>query len=265
MDEFNYYSAILQNNTFSGLFVGQNIVSLRQVDSTNTYLKNLLSKGEPLAEGTVIMAEEQFAGRGQVNNTWVSEPGMNLTFSILLCPSFLLPENQFQLNLAVSLAINDALTPIIGRDLKIKWPNDIYVKNQKLGGVLIENIVQGTSWKYAIVGIGINVNQVNFPAGITNVTSLKKILHQDYDLQNVLKEICDKVSIRYQQLKSDRSSLMAEYVTNLYKLNTPSRFRIGNKEVEGVITGVTEQGFLRLKIADEENTYGFKELSYIIP
>jgi len=102
----------LQNNTFSALFVGQNLLTLKEVDSTNNFLKNLLSNSKPLPEGTVIMAESQFAGRGQQENKWHSEPGKNLTFSILFKPSFLGVLNQFDLTRAISLGVFDALEPI---------------------------------------------------------------------------------------------------------------------------------------------------------
>ena len=123
----------MQNNIFSGLFVGQNFVSIKEVDSTNTFLKNLVSNSKPVIEGTVIMAESQYAGRGQQNNGWHAEAGKNLTFSILLKPSFLPLADQFDLTRAISLGVFDALLPLLGDKLKIKWPNDIYYANNKLG------------------------------------------------------------------------------------------------------------------------------------
>jgi BirA family biotin operon repressor/biotin-[acetyl-CoA-carboxylase] ligase len=122
----------LQNNIFSGLFVGQNFLVLKEVDSTNNFLKELLSNSKPLMEGTVIMAENQYAGRGQHQNGWHAEPGKNLTFSLLLKPHFLPVIEQFDLIRAVSLGVFDALQPILGDKLKIKWPNDIYYADFKL-------------------------------------------------------------------------------------------------------------------------------------
>ena len=264
MDENNYYSAILQNNTFSGLIVGQKIVVLKQIDSTNNFLKNELSKSAPLTEGTVIMAEEQFAGRGQMENKWISEPGLNLTFSILLCPTFLSPEVQCALNVAISLAINDALSPIIGDGLKIKWPNDIYVNDQKLGGVLIENILRGRRWKYAVVGIGLNVNQINFVGVGSPVISLKKILHQDYDLKKLLLEICEAVSFRYHQLREGNKQHLEEYLKNLYRFNEFHTYCIDGIERPASIVGVDERGMLKLMVDGRVYRYGLKEVGYII-
>src|SRR6201996_2639796 len=169
----------LQNNTFSALFVGQNLLTLKEVDSTNNFLKNLASNSKPLPEGTVIMAENQYAGRGQQQNTWHAEPGKNLTFSLLLNPIFLPVSQQFDLTRAISISVFDTLRPLLGDALKIKWPNDVYYGDKKLGGMLIENILSGNTIKHAIVGIGLNVNQEKFPETAVNATSVKQILQRD--------------------------------------------------------------------------------------
>lgn len=254
----------MQNNTFSRLFVGQNVVTLKRVDSTNDYLKKELTKSTPLPEGTVILAEEQFAGRGQVSNTWCSEPGKNLTFSLLLLPTFLSPEKQFLLNQSISIAINDVLFKIIGAGVKIKWPNDIFFGDYKLGGVLIENILRGNTLKYAVIGIGLNINQLDFPHDIKNVTSLKKILHQDYDINTVLAELCQSIEQRYLQLRAGKHSLIEQqYLKCLYKLNEMHTFKIGGQEVEGIISGVDKNGFLEVLFAGELRKYNFKEIAFV--
>ncbi len=255
----------MQNNTFSGLFVGKNVIALQQVDSTNNYLKNHLSKSEPLPEGTVIMAEEQFAGRGQFSNRWLSQPGKNLTFSLLLCPSFLNPDKQFLLNIAVSIAINDVLARIIGCNCKIKWPNDIFFGDNKLGGILIENILRGKEWKYAIIGIGINVNQTEFPESIKNVTSLKLISSVSYDLSAILRELCQSIQERYIQLRENHfEQHYQEYISRLYRFGEQHRFKIKGSEKTGRITGVDEEGRLNLDVNGEICRYGFKEIAYVL-
>ena len=190
----------LQNNIFSGLFVGQNLLTLKEVDSTNNFLKNLLSNSKPLPEGTVIMAESQFAGRGQQQNKWHSEPGKNLTFSLLLRPSFLSVNDQFDLVRAMSLGVFDALQPLLGDQLKIKWPNDIYYADKKLGGMLIENLLQGAQIKNAIIGIGLNINQEHFPGEAGNAVSLKQILQKNYDLRGLLADICNHIEAYYRRI-----------------------------------------------------------------
>lgn len=254
----------MQNNTFSRLFVGQNVVTLKRVDSTNDYLKKELTKSTPLPEGTVILAEEQYAGRGQVNNTWCSEPGKNLTFSLLLCPTFLNPEKQFLLNQSISIAINDTLVKIIGDGVKIKWPNDIFFKDCKLGGVLIENILRGNNLKYSVIGIGLNINQLDFNPDIKNVTSLKKILHQDYDILAVLADLCRSIEQRYLQLRAAKYSMIEQkYLECLYKLNEVHTFRIGEQELDGIISGVDKNGFLEVLFEGELLKYNFKEIAFV--
>ena len=254
----------MQNNTFSGLFIGKNVLKLDKVDSTNTYLKDALSKSAPLKEGTVIMAEEQFAGRGQATNSWSSEPGKNLTFSLLLTPHFLAINKQFDLNKMICLAINDVLVSYIGDTAKIKWPNDIYAGNDKIGGILIENIIQGKQLKYAIIGVGLNVNQIKFPENIKNVTSLKQILHADYDLQMLLAEICQAVETRYMQLQSgDTSGLSSKYLSKLYWLNEWKYFVINGIKDSGRICGVSSEGHLQVELGSGIKEFGLKEIEFM--
>ncbi|RZL32226.1 MAG: biotin--[acetyl-CoA-carboxylase] ligase, partial [Pedobacter sp.] len=241
----------MQNNTFSTLFVGQNLIKLSAVDSTNNFLKSLLSKSEPLPEGTVIMADDQFAGRGQQGNVWHTETGKNLTFSVLLKPSFLLLANQFLLNMAVSVAINRALVKYLGNDVKIKWPNDIYYGNKKIGGMLIENTIVGTTIKSSIIGIGLNINQQHFPTHLVDsATSLYRILQENVNLELTLAEICSHIEVAYLHLRAGKDSIIKEeYIKNLYKIDMQSSYRQNGEVFEGMITGVTEQGLLNVMIA----------------
>ena len=210
------------------------------------------------------MAETQFAGRGQSQNSWHSEPGKNLTFSILLHPRFLAVSHQFELNIAISLAVNDVLKAYFGDRATIKWPNDCYIDGHKIGGILIENIVQGTVLKHAIIGMGINVNQSDFPAAIQNVTSFSKILHTDYDLNDLKNEICRSVEARYLQLKAGKKdALLADYLDNLYLLNKRAPYRTQDGEVEGIITGISPEGFLLLETEEGVQQYGVKEVEFL--
>jgi len=255
----------LQNNTFSTLFVGQNLIKLSAVDSTNNFLKNLVSKSEPLPEGTVIMADDQFAGRGQQESTWHAEPGKNLTISILLKPNFLPLSKQFLLNMAVSIAINNALVNYLGNDVCIKWPNDIYLLNKKLGGVLIENTIVGGAIKTAVIGIGINVNQQKFDDTILNkATSMKQILQEDVNLRQLLIEICSQIEYLYLRLKSgDYTFLRTAYVDKLYLLNKPSYFRKDGRVFEGIIKGVLDSGMLNVEVDNEPVEFNFKEIEFL--
>ena len=211
-----------------------------------------------MIDGTVIMAENQYAGRGQHQNGWHAEPGKNLTFSLLLKPSFLSITNQFDLVRAVSLGVFDALNPLLGDKLKIKWPNDIYYAERKLGGMLIENIIQGTQIKNAVIGIGLNVNQDEFPAHLPNPVSVKQILHQDYDLKALLSEICRHIEKYYLSLKAGNISLIRKaYSQQLYWLNELRSFKTGESVFKGAIAGVRDDG----KLIIQNNISGEKEFS----
>ncbi len=254
----------MQNNIFSGLFVGQNLLTLKEVDSTNSFLRNLLTNSKPLPEGTVIMAEHQYSGRGQQQNKCHSQAGKNLTFSILLKPTFLSAVNQFDLTRAISLGVFDTLRTLLGDNLKIKWPNDIYYNDSKLGGMLIENVVQGSSINNSIIGIGLNVNQDDFPDGLTNATSVKQILHKDYDLRLLLSEICSNIEAYYLHLKAGRIDFIRNaYLNSLYWLNEPRRFKAGGEVFEGIIEGVADNGLLQIKKDGSTTGYDLKEIEFL--
>ncbi|TSD64699.1 biotin--[acetyl-CoA-carboxylase] ligase [Inquilinus sp. KBS0705] len=254
----------MQNNIFSGLFVGQNLVTLKEVDSTNNFLKNILSNSKPVPEGTVIMAEEQFAGRGQHQNVWYAQPGKNLTFSILLNPGFVDAQGQFDVTRIASMGVFDALQPLLGDKLKIKWPNDIYYGDKKLGGMLIENILKGSQIKNSVIGIGINVNQDEFPESAANATSIKQILHKDYDLKNILSEICNNIEAYYLHLKAGRFSFVRNiYLSRLYWLNERHRFKSNGVEFDGTIINVQDNGLLVVATAAGQQLYNLKEIEFL--
>jgi BirA family biotin operon repressor/biotin-[acetyl-CoA-carboxylase] ligase len=255
----------LQNNTFSTLFVGQNLIKLSAVDSTNNFLKNLLSKSEPLPEGTVIMADDQFAGRGMQENVWKVEPGKNLTISLLLKPSFLALNKQFLLNMAISIAINNTLSTYLPKGLSVKWPNDIYYNEVKLGGVLIENSITGNSIKNTVVGIGINVNQALFPVELAQkATSLYQILQENVNLQVLLADLCSQIEASYLQLKGNKDDMIRKaYVGRLYKINTSALYRQNGEVFEGIITGVSDLGLLNINKNGKLVQFNFKEIEFI--
>jgi BirA family biotin operon repressor/biotin-[acetyl-CoA-carboxylase] ligase len=175
------------NNTF---FTGKFLIHLPSIDSTNNYAKEYIAKSSPI-DGTVILADEQYAGRGQTGNVWLSEPNKNLTFSLIYHTSFLLATEQFYLNMAVSLGIWSTVSNQLST-VKIKWPNDIYVNHQKIAGILIENTISGMYLKYSVIGIGLNVNQDTFPTDVP-ATSLKCLTGQELDRQSVLNKLLNAV------------------------------------------------------------------------
>ncbi len=254
----------MQNNIFSCLFVGQIFFTLKEVDSTNNYIKKLLSNSTPLIDGTVIMAENQFAGRGQQQNKWFTEQGKNLTFSIYLKPEFLPLTDQFALTMAVSLGVFDALYPLLGDGLKIKWPNDIYYHDYKLGGILIENIVQGMDIKGTIIGLGLNINQEKFPDYLPKAISLKQILLQDYDLKTILADICGKIEKNYLLLKAkDKSIVRKQYLDRLYWKDEARFYKTTEGVFEGFLKTVRENGLLVINNNGKELEFSFKEVEFL--
>jgi len=224
----------------------------------------MVSNSEPLPEGTVIMADSQYAGRGQMGNTWHAEPGLNLTFSVYLKPGFLDVNKQYLLNMAIAIGIRNALTLYVKEGITIKWPNDIYHYNKKLGGVLIENVITGSTYKYAVIGIGINVNQQSFNQyKLGTAESLGKILQQDVNLIELLGKICNQVEAQYLMLKGNHDKLKADYLKGLYAFDRDSVFKDKNGIFKGKITDVTSRGQLIVGVEGSERTYDFKEIQFL--
>lgn len=166
----------------------ENLIHLTSTSSTNEYLYDLIFRDDSLTEGLVVWSDFQTSGKGQLSNVWESEEGMNLTFSMLFFPSFLPIQSQFLLSQFVSLGIVDYLSNEVGmKDVTVKWPNDIYWKNKKIAGVLIENLLMGNSISHTIVGVGLNVNQKKFlsdaPNPVSMATATKRHFNLDDELQ----------------------------------------------------------------------------------
>lgn len=249
----------------STMFVGQRLIRLDQVDSTNSFAMGLL-KGMPLEEGAVVTTTKQTRGKGQRGNSWESQPGQNITCSIVLRPVFLDAAEQFDLTRAVSLALTDMLSDVLSdQEIRIKWPNDIYVGNNKIAGILIENIVSGSQISYSVVGIGLNVNQTDFISGAHNPTSLHKITGRTHDLDGVLKMLCAAVEVRYLQLRGNaRIRLAGEYLARLFMAGTPTRFTDFSNIFEATIEEVTREGLLVLRDNNGNcRKFAMKEIGWI--
>ncbi len=243
------------------LFIGQRLVSVPECHSTNSLASELASQSIPL-EGTVVITSNQTAGRGQRGNTWETEAGMNLTFSILLKPSFLPVKNQFYLTIITSLAIADFLiTKSIG-EIKIKWPNDVLVRQNKICGILIENSIQGGSIQQSIIGIGLNINQKKF---ITpSATSVAALTNQNFNLNDALNSLLEKFEQRYLQLRGGKHGrLKKEYLENLFGLGERRLFTSGDRKFDGVIEGLSENGELIVRHDNRSELFSLKEISFV--
>lgn len=257
----------MQSNAFSESFVGQNVITVPEVDSTNDYLKSELTKSKPLMEGTVIMAVHQFAGKGQKQAVWHSEPGKNLTCSLFLRPNFLQPSEQFDLSVAISLAMAKCMEEILGNPVSIKWPNDILVDGRKLAGLLIENSWFGSEWKSAVVGIGINVNQRQFPVELAEkVTSIIILQKENIEVSEVLCQLCQHIDFEYKRLMRRENELQRqEYVDRLYLVNEHHMYAVGGVCLSGRILGVSSQGKLIVDFGGQSKEFDIKEISYECP
>ncbi|HEX8517370.1 MAG TPA: biotin--[acetyl-CoA-carboxylase] ligase [Bacteroidia bacterium] len=249
------------------LFIGQNAIHLTAVDSTNSYASEMLRQIRPV-EGTIIYTFEQNKGRGQRGNEWHSEPNKNVALSIILHPVFMAPSEQFMLTKAVSLALADLMAELLpdeASEVKIKWPNDIYVHGQKIAGILIENIIADNSIQSCIAGIGINVNQTEFNPVIKKAVSLKLLSGKEYDLVSLVEGLCRYVEARYLQLKSRKwEKLDHDYLKYLFQLNEWKTYIVPGEEFEGKILSVSSSGKLQVELHSAEvKEYDLKEIAFV--
>ncbi len=233
-----------------------------ELDSTNDELLRHIPEYDNLS---VVAAVSQTAGRGQRGNRWLSEPGGNLTFSLLLKPADYPARDFMGITFLSTLVIRDWLRGE-GVPSVIKWPNDIYVGKKKICGMLIENGLEGDRIVSSVIGIGLNLNQTVFPGELVNPTSLKRLTGRSYGLEQALAEICALFGERLPLLDSDREALYAAYGADLFQAGLPCRYRdlASGEEFTGTIKGVTREGRLLMERDGEIRTYAFKEVGYIL-
>ncbi|WP_314084156.1 biotin--[acetyl-CoA-carboxylase] ligase [Capnocytophaga gingivalis] len=240
------------------------IIKLNATNSTNTYLKNLL-KEKQVKDLSCIWALSQTQGRGQQGAKWISEPGKNLTFSVLKKFENLPSEYHFLLNMEVSLAIFRALKKLYIPDLAVKWANDILSSKKKICGILIENTLHKEQISSSIIGIGVNVNQVFFN-DLPNVSSLQKIMGHPFDLEEVLLLICQELEVSLKSLSPTRfETMLDEYHTHLFRKDKPSTFEYPNGErFMGYIRGVSHNGQLQVEQEDAlMSSFSLKEIKLL--
>lgn len=236
--------------------------------STNDELAKMIQElGEEIPEGTVVATTHQTAGRGQRGNHWEAAPGENLTFSFLLKPRFLRATDQFRLSIAVALGVHAFLRGHLDEGLKVKWPNDLFFGDRKLGGLLIENTIQGHSLAESVVGIGINVNQLRF--GVPTATSLRAATGQPYryDLDALLVRLLECLEAEYLRLRrGDHEAQKARYLAALYRYQEWHPFRDAEGRLfNGQILGVDEAGRLALQTENGGVRYfGVKEVGFVV-
>jgi BirA family biotin operon repressor/biotin-[acetyl-CoA-carboxylase] ligase len=247
------------------LFVGKNLIELPSCQSTNDEAAALLNQQPNVAEGSLIVTPQQTGGRGQRGNTWLAVHGQNITCSFILKPTFLLAQQQFALNVVAALAIAEMLQTVYGvPQVQIKWPNDVYVADQKIAGILIENSLQGNKIVHSIVGIGLNVNQTAFDA--PNATSLQLQTAQTYDTDAVLSHLCSSLEKQYMLLRGNQYNVLkTKYLAQMYRRGENALFLevANNTTFAGEIIGFNDLGQLAIRTAEQLRYFSFQEVRYL--
>lgn len=239
-----------------------NIIKLSAIDSTNSYLKQLVKEGMA-SDALIITTDNQTFGRGQQGASWQFQAGKSLAFSLLKRFEALPIHSQFTIAMATSLGVQKGLQKLGIPEVKIKWPNDILSDGKKLCGILIENIVKGDTIKESIVGIGLNVNETDF-IDLPNATSLKLSSGVQFNLDEVLREVSKAILKELDALKTvDGAKLKSVYESQLFRKNEISQFQdVAGNQFNGTIVGVTESGQLRIKTEENnEQLYSLKEIT----
>jgi BirA family biotin operon repressor/biotin-[acetyl-CoA-carboxylase] ligase len=249
------------------LFIGRQRFEEEELLSTNQYALDLVRKGL-LKEGAIILAGKQAAGRGQRGSSWESEPGKNITVSVVLMPAFLDPVKQFELTQISALAVAGCVEIMLGSGIEktqIKWPNDVLAGEKKIAGILIENVIRDNKIVASMIGIGLNVNQELFLT-TSAATSLKLLSGFDADKEKVLEKLCGNLEARYLQLMAGKNEFIhTSYLERLYRLNEWHLFSSGEKNFSGMITGVSAQGKLQMDtLPGGKKEFDLKEISYLM-
>lgn len=269
--------------------IGFPFIELQSVDSTNNYARQQIHAS--LAQhGTAFFSHEQVAGKGQRGRTWSSERDLNIALSIIIKPQSIPLSAQFQLSACAAVSVHEIFRKYAGEGCKIKWPNDLYWQDRKAGGILIESGVKSLPtgqagretgawlpdrqvgsqvpevgiWEWAIIGIGININQTTFPAELPNPVSLKQITGIIYNPVELAKEICGAMEKNYCQLINEGfDDIYKAYNLNLYKRNNKVKLKKDNRLFDATIKSVSPSGQLITEHATEE-VFDFGAVDWII-
>ena len=235
------------------------MIHIEETDSTNRWLKAFASP-LPAGEDVCVMADYQTAGKGCGSNSWESERDKNLTFSLLIHPEGMPANAQFRITEVVSVALCETLERIINNKVAIKWPNDIYVGDRKICGILIENRLQGAVIKDSIIGIGLNVNQRVFVSDAPNPVSLYQLTGQEMDREVLLQQFLTA----FERVAASPTVSQA-YRQRLYRKGIPARYADSSGSFEATLTDVQHDGRLVLQLeTGQRRTYAFKEVQFII-
>ena len=239
------------------------IIYQPELSSTNEHAREMLQKARP-EEYTTIIAGYQTNGRGQSNNNWESNAGENILMTMVIFPHWVEITRQFSLSMAVALGISDLLhEEIPTQDILIKWPNDIYIADRKIAGILINSEVMGSTFDNVLAGIGLNVNQTAFSRDIPNPTSLKLITGRTEDPVELAEKLAVRIIDRIELLKADKLKIISDYHKNLLGIGVWRDYIHLGKNISAKITGVNKFGHLELDTAKGRITCDLKEIEYL--
>ena len=225
------------------------LIKLGAIDSTNDFLKGL-SVTQELENFTVVSAENQTKGRGQMGAIWNTEVSKNLIMSVFVKDFVLNPNGIYELNIATALAIIQVLKTFNIKDLSIKWPNDIMSANFKLGGILIENTFKSGGRISSVIGVGLNVNQINFD-NLPKASSMAVVADTVFDKEEILFLIVERLKANLALINTNSQDLWNEYLTILFKKGVPMPFKVKEKSFMGIITSVSAAGKLVVLLEDD--------------
>jgi len=237
------------------------VIKLNATDSTNAYLKALMQSAS-LKDFTVVVAENQHSGRGQMGTTWNSEKGKNLTFSVLKKFKNFFVADQFLLSICVSLSIYATLNKLQLPNLSVKWPNDILSGTSKICGILLENSISGAQIQSSVIGIGLNVNQTVFNM-LTNASSLKLLLGKTFNLDTLLKELLTDLQANLLKMQNvEKQKLLSEYQKVMFRKDKPSTFEdLDGNLFMGFVKGISAHGKLLVQVEGVlVKEFGLKEI-----
>ncbi len=248
-------------------------INLPKVDSTNSFVREMIAEegtgrcvsASALPGFTLVVADEQTAGRGQQGNSWEAEKGKNLLFSLLCHPEFVRPSRQFLLSQCIALAVRNALSQYVD-GVEVKWPNDIYVGDKKISGTLIECDLMGKSISTCIIGTGVNINQDVFRSDAPNPVSLKQLTGKEHDREEVLSDIMNGFAELYDRLRSgEEDEIRREYMQCLYRREGMHRYADVRGEFMAEIAEVEPTGHLQLRFENGNVVrYEFKEVKFVL-
>lgn len=242
----------------ASIHLGGKVIFLPRCASTNSELQKFTEGGD-LVNGTVLITDEQYAGRGQAGNQWISQSGVNLTFSLYLSNAGEVG-SQFQLNIFVTLGLIDFLKSY-GIAAKVKWPNDILVNGKKICGILIENSISGSRLSQSIIGIGLNVNQ---RSGLPeHATAMVQLRDSELSLKKCFADLMLALEKRYVQWKDgDAQQIRHEWLANLHLKDVIHIFTVAGRPLSGSIFGIDETGRLQVMTNNGLQAFGFKEITF---